>query len=254
MLPALTLVGALRYDLIRKILGGLEGVGSILEIGPGVGAVGARLAREYEYVGVEQDRYSAEIARRNVELVGGGHVIHGTTRDLDKRSFDLVCAFEVLEHIEDDRAALREWQTFIRPGGWLMLSVPAWSKRFGRYDELAGHLRRYGRADLEHLANQCGFEDPVTFAYGFPLGNLLQKVWNRKASRTQLEGSPAERTAASGRWRQPRASLGWATRAAVAPFAASQRRLASRDLGIGLILVARRPSLTDPGSDHPVTA
>jgi len=49
------------------------------------------------------------------------------------RIYDMVCAFEVLEHLKRDEAALRDWITLVRPGGHLVLSVPAGPERFGEW-------------------------------------------------------------------------------------------------------------------------
>jgi SAM-dependent methyltransferase len=214
----------------------------MLEIGTGVGAMGARFAQHYEYTGLDADARSAEIARRRVEASGSGTVLHGTTENLEPgASFDLVCAFEVLEHIEDDEAALRDWSALIRPGGWLMLSVPAWPRRRGPHDEVAGHFRRYERADLERLAAAVGLVDARTLAYGYPLGNLLEAAWHAVARRSDRRGSLEERTAKSGRRFQPPQLLGWVTQAVALPFALLQRAFVGTDLGIGLVLAARRP-------------
>jgi SAM-dependent methyltransferase len=242
VLPPLSLAGALRYDLIRKILSELEGVHSILEIGTGVGAMGSRFARHYEYVGLDADARSAEIARRRVAASGNGVVHHGTTGDLKPgTSFDLVCAFEVLEHIEDDETVLREWSALIRPGGWLMLSVPAWPHRRGLHDDVAGHFRRYERADLERLVAAVGLTEERILAYGYPLGNLLEATWHAVARRSDRRGSLEERTAKSGRRFQPPSLLGWATQAVTLPFAVLQRVFVATDRGTGLIVAARRP-------------
>ncbi len=64
------------------------------------------------------------------------------------RQFDVVCSFEVLEHLEDDAAALAGWATFIKPGGHLIMSVPGFAERFGPMDENVGRFRRYSPADL----------------------------------------------------------------------------------------------------------
>lgn len=60
----------------------------------------------------------------------------------------MVCAFEVLEHIEDDKEALAERVTDVRPGGQLVLSVPAFQERFEPMDRHAGHFRRYSPEEL----------------------------------------------------------------------------------------------------------
>jgi len=219
----------------------ISGVETVLEIGVGVGAAGARLARRYDYTGIESDERSAAIARTRI-AANGGTVVHGRTHDLESgASFDLVCAFEVLEHIEDDTAAMREWRRLVRPGGWLMISVPAWPQRFGAHDEIAGHFRRYERAQLEGLAASVGLVEARILAYGFPLGNLLEAAWHFVARRSDASGTLEERTAKSGRRFQPPGSLGWATQIVALPFALLQRPFVNSDLGTGLILVAQAP-------------
>jgi SAM-dependent methyltransferase len=243
VLPPLTLGGALRYDVVRRILRQLHGVQTVLEIGVGAGSVGARLARNYRYTGIEIDSESAVLASGRVGAAGTGSVIHGTTKDLRPgSSFDLVCAFEVLEHIDDDELALREWKGLIRPGGWLLLSVPAWRGPLGQHDAAAGHIRRYRRSDLERLASTVGLETERLVGYGFPLGNVLEALWNVAATRSQESGTLEERTARSGRRYQPPAFAGLATQILAFPFALLQRASAQTDLGNGLILLARRTS------------
>ena len=120
----------------------------MLEVGCGQGAVGARIAARADYVGVEPDAQSCAVARSG-SSPGAASVVHGTDADVEPgRTFDLVCAFEVLEHIEDDVGALRAWADPVGPGGHLLLSVPAGPERFGPMDELVGHFRRYDEEDL----------------------------------------------------------------------------------------------------------
>jgi SAM-dependent methyltransferase len=239
-LPPLTLNAWLRYDLVRRLLREMSGVRSILEIGPGRGAVGARLAHGYTYTGVESDPISAGTARERIEAAGGS-LVHGTTRDIDGGGFDLACAFEVLEHIEDDRAALREWYRLLRPGGYLMLSVPAFQHRFAPADHVAGHFRRYDPDAMRELLAATGFADARVMLYGFPLGYALEWGRNMLARRSRKRGSMADRTGASGRWFQPPEWLGWATNAATFPFRVLQRAFTSGRLGTGLLVVAGRP-------------
>jgi len=68
-------------------------------------------------------------------------------------SFDLVCALDTLEHVEDDGAALRELRRVLNAGGTLLLTVPAFPALWGNVDELGDHFRRYRRRELlEKLA------------------------------------------------------------------------------------------------------
>src|SRR3954469_10818685 len=135
-------------------------VRDVLEVGCGEGALGVRLARGRDYLGLEPDPDSFQVARQRFTEAGHGEVRQAHTWDLGaEERFDAVCAFEVLEHIEDDAAALAEWAGRLRPGGGLLLSVPAHQRRFGPADELVGHFRRYDPDALADLLAGCGFTD-----------------------------------------------------------------------------------------------
>jgi glycosyltransferase involved in cell wall biosynthesis/SAM-dependent methyltransferase len=229
----------LRYDVISHLLP--AGVTDVLEIGCGQGSLGARLARHYRYVGVEPDQTSCEVAQRRISAAGGGEVRNVTFDALGDEQFDLVCAFEVLEHIEDDVTTLKEWASRLRPGGWLLFSVPAHQRRYAPADELAGHFRRYDPEALSALLASCGFTDIEIRQYGFPLGYLLEAARNQIARRRLAASagqSLAERTAGSGRLLQPSSgTTGALTRWGTAPFRLLQR--AFPNTGTGLVVLAR---------------
>jgi len=230
----------LRYDVITHILP--AGVTDVLEIGCGQGSLGARLAQRYRYLGVEPDRTSWTVAQRRISAVGpGGEVRNIPVDALGTERFDLVCAFEVLEHIEDDATTLKEWSVRLRAGGWLLLSVPAHQRRYGPADELAGHFRRYDPEVLTALLTSCGFTDIEIRQYGFPLGYVLEAARNQIGRRRLAASSTqslAERTAGSGRLLQPSGGMiGAATRWGTAPFRVLQR--AFPNTGTGLVVLAR---------------
>jgi SAM-dependent methyltransferase len=233
-------MATLRWSAARAVLDEVA-PHQVLEIGCGQGGFGARLARRAEYVGVESDLGSFEVARRRIEPLGG-RVVHGTAEQLEVSGpFDLVCAFEVVEHLDDDVSAMSAWASWVAPGGTLLISVPAWPERYGPMDELVGHYRRYTPEHLDESLMAAGYTQVRHFLYGWPLGFALEAVRNRIAAARGDRRSPtmSERTAASGRMLQPGAVAGVAVAAAVAPFAAAQRfRKAS---GTGLIGVGRRP-------------
>jgi glycosyltransferase involved in cell wall biosynthesis/SAM-dependent methyltransferase len=235
----LTPNASLRYDLVQRMLP--AGVTDVLEVGCGQGAAGARLAQRYRYLGVEPDRESWEVARRRIAAVGRGEVRNVTVDALGDERFDLVCAFEVLEHIEDDAAAVKEWASRLRAGGWLLLSVPAYQRRYGPADELVGHFRRYDPDALVTLLGSCGFGETEVRHYGFPLGYALEAGRNmigRRRLAAAGSQSVAERTAGSGRLLQPASSArAVATRWGTVPFRAMQR--AFPGTGPGIVVLAR---------------
>jgi SAM-dependent methyltransferase len=246
--PPLTARGSLRWAVVEPLLAGLRPT-SVLEIGCGQGAVGARIARHAAYTGIEPDLASSAVAAARISP-RGGTVLHGDSRILPWGSmYDVVCAFEVLEHIEDERAALRAWVSHTRKGGHVVLSVPEDPDRFGPSDVQVGHFRRYTESSLTAALTEAGLEDVQVQHYGWPLGYLLEAVSHRAAKRALASGhepaesaddrSPGRRAVGSGGWLQPGAVAGAVLRVGVRPFAQVQGR--RTDKGTGLIAQARRP-------------
>ena len=134
--PPLTLAGWLRFDVVQRLLP--VGASRILEIGAGLGSVGARLAKRYEYIGLEPDPVSFDIAARRVGSLG--LVLNETAESFKSaaHSFDVVGAFEVLEHCVDDVATLSGWLEHLAPGGHALVSVPFGRRRFGPWDRRQG--------------------------------------------------------------------------------------------------------------------
>lgn len=233
--PPLGPRATLRWATIKPILDELK-PSSILEVGCGLGSFGYRFANRAQYVGVEQDRDSYQVAESRIVPVGG-RVVHGTPEALDpSESFDLVCAFEVIEHISDDCGALKAWAERLKPDGRVLVSVPAWPERFGPSDERVGHMRRYTPSDLDALLRDVGCHDVRHVLYGWPLGYALDSFYDQLAKYVlpKLGESPSARTAASGRTPQPRGSLvGVAIEWGTSPFVAMQKL--HPDKGVGLV-------------------
>jgi SAM-dependent methyltransferase len=73
-------------------------------------------------------------------------------------TFDLVVCQNVLEHLEDHEAAMAAMARALRPGGWLVLLVPAHPRLFGSLDRRYGHCRRYTRELVRDLVSEAGLE------------------------------------------------------------------------------------------------
>ena len=218
---------------------------TILEIGCGQGGFGARLARRGAYLGVEPDPTSWATARRRIEPLGG-EVRNVSWRELGAGpTYDLVCAFEVLEHVADDGAELASWRAMVAPGGSVLVSMPAWPQRFNAWDARVGHHRRYEPGPTATLLRSAGFSDPEVVVYGWPLGYALEagRSWiaARRATSHPAEAglSMQSRTAGSGRAFQPPPAVGRLIQLGVSPWVALQRRRPDR--GTGLVAIARRP-------------
>jgi SAM-dependent methyltransferase len=89
-------------------------------------------------------------------------------------AFDVVVAADVLEHLDDDAAALREFARVLRPGGHVIVTVPAFPFLWGPQDVVAQHRRRYLRHDLIGLIGQGGFRVRRSFHFNYL---LLLPIW-----------------------------------------------------------------------------
>ncbi len=244
-LPPLSANAWLRWDLVSRLLP--ASARDVLEIGCGQGGFAARLARRYRYVGLEPDPVSYDVAVRRLAAAGGnGEIRNGDLSLLrsDER-FDIVCAFEVIEHIEDDRRALAEWASRLRPGGHLLLSTPAFQHRFGPADDMAGHFRRYHPQALARLLGETGLEHVIVRQFGGPLGYVLELARDQVGKRwaaSNAGASKADRTCGSGRLLQPSSRLqGGVTQYGTLPFRLLQRAFPNH--GPGLVACARAPAL-----------
>jgi SAM-dependent methyltransferase len=98
----------------------------------------------------------------------GAHADVGSITALPyaNRSFDLVCAMDIVEHIEDDVGALSELSRVLAPGGTLLISVPLHQSHWTAFDEFVGHCRRYEPAALISLLARFGLQVGRSAAYG----------------------------------------------------------------------------------------
>lgn len=179
---------ALRRACILETMGGADR-GEILEIGCGAGALLAEFAdRGFEAVGVEMSREGRRMAEMFAADVTGMTVLEEPAEGWDDR-FSYLFSFEVLEHIEDDVAALTEWVKWLKPGGKATLSVPAHMKLWGASDIFAGHFRRYSKEQVYSLLTEAGLEDVSVEIYGFPISNMVEPMRNAYHNRQLKQGA-----------------------------------------------------------------
>jgi SAM-dependent methyltransferase len=96
------------------------------------------------------------------------------------RAFDLVCAFDIVEHVADDRPVFREIRRVSRPGATVVLAVPLHPARWTAFDDLVGHVRRYEADALVALLAEHGLTIDRSAMFGMEprSGKLLDfAVW-----------------------------------------------------------------------------
>ncbi|HUB74976.1 MAG TPA: methyltransferase domain-containing protein [Solirubrobacteraceae bacterium] len=149
-----------RRTVINRVLDRLELAdgGSpirILDAGCGSGRNMVELARRGAVTGIELSEVSVELARRRHV----GEVIAGSMLEMPfaEHSFDLALTLDVIEHLQDDLAALRELRRVVRPGGALLVTVPAYQWLWSGHDEINHHFRRYSTRSLRRVAEQAGW-------------------------------------------------------------------------------------------------
>ena len=203
---------------------------SVLDVGAGIGTfTELAAARASTVVALEPDPAFAERLaarfgdRRNVE------VVNGDLAEAPAQGFDSIICFNVLEHIRDDGEALRRFRDLLRPGGHLLLLVPAHASLWSPFDEAVGHERRYDRRSLEQILRQSGLT-PTEVTYVNPVGG---------ARLARLDAAPAPPHAL--RARDARLRPAGAGPAAARPATAAVRPVA---LGGRRPAAARRSGMT----------
>ena len=168
----------------------------MLEVGCGQGGFAARLAQAYDYVGVEPDGVSCSVAQQRLAAAGGAPARCATVTwrrwSPRARRSTWSCAFEVIEHIEDDGASdAGVGPGRLRPGGSVLLSTPACRSASAlptRWWATSGGTTR-------RCCGRCctvpGLVDVELLHFGAPLGYVLE------AGRNAVGPPPAGRTAPS---------------------------------------------------------
>ncbi|MCA9320317.1 MAG: class I SAM-dependent methyltransferase [Planctomycetes bacterium] len=148
---------AIFFDLLQRLAAkSLPEHSRVLDLGCGVGGMLQPLSKYGAVVGMDLDRGSVGFCRQrgfpDVLRAKGNHL------PFADESFGLVGAFDVIEHIPEDTETMAECHRVLAPGGFLIVSGPAYQCLFTHQDRMVHHQRRYTVSELKQKLAQAGFE------------------------------------------------------------------------------------------------
>jgi SAM-dependent methyltransferase len=228
-----------RFKLIREVIGRIEGIPKrprMLDAGCGTGQMLKMLQHHGNAVGLdlspEAITFASSREARNLVL---GTV---TNPPFAQGSFDVALALDVIEHVDDDTAILQGLRALVRPGGALIVTVPAFQFLWSDHDRINLHRRRYRAAELRERLEASGFEiDRLTYCNMalFPVVAVVR----RAQAITRRFRPKADDELNSDLHRYPRVLNGLLYRLML-----GETRLLRRfdlPLGVSILAVARRP-------------
>jgi SAM-dependent methyltransferase len=131
---------------------------TLLEVGCGTGYVLSAIERARPHMKLAGGEFFLEGAAFASRRVQRAHIMRMDARDIPyENEFDVVGAFDVFEHVEEDERVFREIHRSLRPGGGLLATVPQHPWLWSTADEVAHHKRRYNRRELLSKVRDAGF-------------------------------------------------------------------------------------------------
>lgn len=173
---------AIVRDLVRRFAAPSLGPDArLLDLGCGVGGMHALLSEFGAVSGMDLDDGSLRYCRERGFT--GVFKALGDALPLADASFDVVGAFDVIEHIPEEEETAAECLRVLKPGGWMFVTCPAYQFLWTHQDEVVHHQRRYTRGRLRGVFERAGFEvkqvSHINF-FLFPL--ILPTVLARKVA------------------------------------------------------------------------
>lgn len=167
--------------------------GDVLEVGAGIGETTHSLCKGNfnSWVCLEPDSDLTDIISKKKEsgyLPSFIEIITDTLAGVDpNRKFDSIIYIDVIEHIEFDAEELKRASTFLKPGGHLIVLVPAHNYLFSKFDESIGHFRRYNKKMLAGAAPKELKQVDLRYLDSVGLSASLANKWFLKQDYPELK-------------------------------------------------------------------
>ncbi len=142
-----------------------------LEVGCGHGVARELLERDFDFAvdGCDLNQKALEMARPG----RGRLLVYDVLEQSLPEQYDAVFLLDVIEHVPDDVAFVQAASRHLRPGGLIILNVPAHRRLASDYDRIAGHLRRYSRRQMANLLRLCEIQPGAIWQWGLSMVPLL---------------------------------------------------------------------------------
>lgn len=142
--------------IINKIIPSLSKQSKILDIGCGTGGFASYISKDYDISCLDTSTTALDYCKKR----GLSNLYNSTIAELpdEAKPFDAAIMLDVLEHIEDDKSALKDVHGILKEGGYYIMSVPAYKWMWSKHDEIHMHYRRYTKKEVTNLIEKAGFE------------------------------------------------------------------------------------------------
>jgi SAM-dependent methyltransferase len=243
-----------RRAIVRRLLGEIltPGTGqSIVDVGCGTGANIASLADAYVCHGIDPSAEGIGLARERFPEVQFTCGLAPDALGPEERAADAMLSMDVMEHVPDDFLLASSLLAAIKPGGHLLITVPADETLWSPHDEIFGHYRRYTRKRLERVWRGLPVTPLLVSSYMTRLLPVVRAVRGLNRLRGQAAGSAGTDFTMPPPWLN--GSLEWTFAGEASRLVAAMRvsaRAYSR--GVSLIAILRRePGVIEPTSRPP---
>jgi SAM-dependent methyltransferase len=187
--------------LLQQVLGRIprtpatgESHAVFLDLGCGTGMLLDDLSHHGSAIGLDFSPLALEFSRQR----GLPNLLRGDAMQcpFPSGSADIVTALDIIEHVPDDHAMVREIHRILRPGGHAIMTVPAHKTLWSKHDVALHHFRRYEKPEFEALIRSAGLV-PVRYSFAMATAYLPAAIWRSlrpKPSESASADNPDVRT------------------------------------------------------------